>query len=74
MPARLMYSVNLLLTALLLLMGPAVSPTAAAAADEEIKCAQCSKAVKQSKAIKVIKNGKVYYVCSADCAKKLNKK
>jgi hypothetical protein len=73
MPARLISCVSALLAALLLLAGPAGFLSNAAAADEEIKCAQCSKSVKKSKAIKVIKDGKVYYVCSSDCAKKLKK-
>jgi hypothetical protein len=73
MPARLIACVSALLAALLLLTGPAGLLSNAWAADEEIKCAQCSKSVKKSKAIKVIKDGKVYYVCSAECAKKIKK-
>ena len=73
MPARLMACVSALLMALLLLTGPAGLLSNAAAAEEEIKCDQCGKSVKKSKAIKVIKDGKVYWVCSAACAKKIKK-
>jgi Skp family chaperone for outer membrane proteins len=62
------------LMTLLLFSAVAAPPPRAAAAEEEIKCANCGKKVKQSKAIKVIKNGQVYYVCSDECAKKLKNK
>jgi hypothetical protein len=62
------------LAALALLPGLAAPPPRAAAAEAEIKCANCGKSVKQSKAVKVIKNGQVYYVCSDRCAKEFKKK
>ena len=44
-------------------------------ADETITCAVCGKQVKKSKAIRVVKDGRVYYVCSDACRVKLmNKK
>jgi len=60
--------------ALALVTGFAGLPSRAAAAEEEIKCANCNKTVKKSKAIKVIKDGQVYYVCSEACAKKIKNK
>jgi YHS domain-containing protein len=60
--------------AALLIMGPVVAPPRAAAAEEEITCAVCGKKVKKSKAIRVIQDGRVYYVCSAECVEKLKKK
>lgn len=58
----------------LALSGLAARSPRAAAADTEIKCASCQKSIKKSKAIKVIKNGQVYYVCSDKCAQAIKKK
>jgi hypothetical protein len=74
MPFRRSARVGALLAMLALLPGLAVRPPGAAAADEEIKCANCQKSVKKGKPIKVIKNGQVYYVCSDKCAKEFKKK
>jgi hypothetical protein len=46
----------------------------AAKAEESVTCAVCGKQVKKSDAIKVIKDGRVYYVCSDKCLAKLKKK
>jgi YHS domain-containing protein len=43
----------------------------AAKGEETITCAVCGKQVKKSKAIKVIQNGRVCYVCSEACLAKL---
>jgi YHS domain-containing protein len=64
----------------LALLGALVAPAILAKAkekeaDETISCAVCGKQVKKSKAIRVVKDGKVYYVCSDACRVKLmNKK
>jgi YHS domain-containing protein len=57
--------------AFLLLRGPL--PPAAAAQETTLKCAVCGKQVKKDKAIRVILNGRVYYVCSQACLEKLKK-
>jgi hypothetical protein len=49
-----------------------LAPPPLIAAEAKIKCASCGKEV--SKAIKVIHNGRVYYVCSKACADKIKKK
>jgi YHS domain-containing protein len=49
-------------------------PLRAHAADETIKCAVCGKQVKKDKAIRVIQDGRTYYVCSEECLAKLKKK
>jgi formylmethanofuran dehydrogenase subunit E len=74
MPHRLSLRLSTAIMALLLFSAVTATPPRAAAAEEEIKCANCGKMVKKSKAIKVIKNGQVYYVCSDECAKKLKNK
>ena len=73
MPYRRPTRIGALLAALMLMSGLAAH-LPRASADEEIKCANCQKLVKKTKAIKVIKNGQVYYVCSDKCAKELKKK
>ena len=65
----LLYSLG----AALLLTLAAVAPRAAEAADK-INCANCGKQVDKAKAIKVVLDGRVYYVCSRDCVEKLKKK
>jgi YHS domain-containing protein len=73
MPARLSVRLCAALSALLIL-APLAAPPRAAAADEEISCAVCGKKVKKTKAIRVIQDGRVYYVCSQECVEKLKKK
>jgi len=58
----------------LLILGPLAKPPRAAAAEEEITCAVCGKKVKKSKAVRVIRDGRVYYVCSEECKQKFEKK
>jgi hypothetical protein len=60
----------LLALALLVAVAP-LSP--AEAASDTITCASCGKEVKKKQAIKVIKDGRVYYVCSQSCADKIKK-
>lgn len=72
MPFRRSIQMAAVLAAVALLWGLAAPPPPARAAEKEIRCAQCGKSVK--KAIKVIKNGQVYYVCSDKCAKDFKKK
>ena len=74
MPSHLSIRLSATVLSLLLFSTVAAPPPRAAAAEEEIKCANCGKTVKKSKAIKVIKDGQVYYVCSEACAKKLKNK
>jgi YHS domain-containing protein len=73
MPARMIVRIPgaLLALALLMLFSP---PPRALAAGETVTCAVCGKQVKKDKAIRVIQNGKIYYVCSQECLKKLQKK
>ena len=51
-----------------------LAPPHSAAAAETITCAVCGKKVPKDKAIRVILNGRVYYVCSQACLEKLKKK
>jgi YHS domain-containing protein len=51
-----------------------MQPLRAHAADDTIKCAVCGKQVKKDKAIRVIQDGRTYYVCSEECVAKLKKK
>jgi hypothetical protein len=73
MPTRLFARAwgALMALALLVLLAP---PLPLAAAEENVKCASCGKEVKKSKAIKVIQDGRIYYVCSKECADKIKKK
>lgn len=57
----------------LALLTPMIRSPGASAAEETITCASCGKQVKKSKAIKVVINGRVYYVCSEECVEKLKK-
>ena len=61
----------ILALALLALLAP---PSRAAATPETVTCAVCGKQVKKDKAIRVIQNGRVYYVCSQECLEKLKRK
>jgi YHS domain-containing protein len=70
---------SIILTAVILLLGALFAssillPVRAGAAEETITCAVCGKQVKKSKAIRVIKDGRTYYVCSQECLAKLQKK
>ena len=60
----------LLALALLIVLAPLPR---AMAADETINCASCNKQIKKKNATKVIKDGRVYYVCSQSCADKIKK-
>ena len=71
MASRLLLRATGALLLLALLTSLAAPPMRAAAADETVACAVCGKQVKKSKAIKVVKDGKVYYVCSDECRVKL---
>ncbi len=73
MPARKIVPAAsaLLALAILMLFGP---PPRVLAAGETVTCAVCGKQVKKEKAIRVIQNGKIYYVCSQECLQKLQKK
>jgi YHS domain-containing protein len=73
MPARKFVRIAgaVLALAMLMLFSP---PPRALAAGETVTCAVCGKQVKKEKAIRVIQNGRVYYVCSQECLQKLQKK
>jgi YHS domain-containing protein len=73
-PFRLPVTVYCVILALALSAALAIFPPRVRAADETITCAVCGKQVKKSKAIKVIKDGRVYWVCSQECADKLRNK
>jgi YHS domain-containing protein len=60
--------------AMALLAAVVSPPMRAAKAEETVTCAVCGKQVKKSKAIKVIQDGRVYYVCSNECRVKLQQK
>jgi YHS domain-containing protein len=64
----------ILALALLTVIVPPLARAKDKGADETITCAVCGKQVKQSKAIRVVKDGHVYYVCSDACREKLMKK
>jgi YHS domain-containing protein len=49
-------------------------PVRAAKSEETVTCAVCGKRVKKSQAIKVIQDGRVFYVCSEACLAKLKQK
>ena len=51
-----------------------LAPPSRAAAPETVTCAVCGKQVKKDKAIRVIQNGRVYYVCSQECLEKIKRK
>ena len=59
-----------------ILLISSVSGVLAAKGDKEetVTCPVLKQKVAKSKAIKVIKDGQVYYVCSEACAKKIKNK
>jgi TRASH domain-containing protein len=74
MPAHRFVRTGAASLALALLMLAAPLPRARAAPEATVTCAACGKQVKKDKAIRVIIDGRVYYVCSQACLEKLKKK
>ena len=74
MPAHQLVRTGADSLALAILMLCVPLPHAGAAQETTVTCAVCGKQVKKDKAIRVIIDGRVYYVCSQACLEKLKKK
>jgi YHS domain-containing protein len=74
MPAPRFVRIGTAILALALLVLSVPLPRAGAAREATVTCAVCGKQVKKDKAIRVIIDGRVYYVCSQACLEKLKKK